>query len=286
MKCLTENDLLAWLDGGVSSNEVESFERHLQSCPSCRDARREAVLLADDLSATPNVDVSDAALDRHVARVMARLEDHPGSVSGPSRIRPAWFGRTLAMASGVIAIAAAVALLWRPLSPNATQSATGAGDGFVARGGTEAPSLKRDVGIRMLHGGARLERLAAGESIFHDSPLSASFVNLYPAPVYLLTFGVDAAGEVHWLYPAYLDKAVDPASVELPRTQVEAPLSTSVILDHPAQGALRLVSIVSQTPLHVSDVDPLPTEALEHGALERRFATASVTEMQVRVVPR
>jgi hypothetical protein len=96
--------------------------------------------------------------------------------------------------------------------------------------------------------------------------------------VYLLAFVVDARGTVHWLYPAYTDASEDPASLLLPPRSEDTPLSDTVVLDTPAQGPARLVTVLSREPLHVSDIESLPPEQLSTDALRARLGEVHVSE--------
>ena len=58
-------------------------------------------------------------------------------------------------------------------------------------------------------------------------------------------------------------------------------LPTSVVLDAPAKGRLRIVTIVSEAPRHVSEIERRPAADLVAPALRRDFADASLTELEV-----
>jgi hypothetical protein len=53
------------------------------------------------------------------------------------------------------------------------------------------------------------------------------------------------------------------------------------VLDAPAPGELRIVSVATESPLHVSDIDRRAPHELARQALERAFAGASVSELRV-----
>jgi hypothetical protein len=87
-----------------------------------------------------------------------------------------------------------------------------------------------------------------------------------------MVFAVDAAGEVHWIYPAYLDPNTDPTSIELPPSRAEQRLPDQVELADPAAGPLRLITIVSPAPIHVSEIERSTDD------LPARFPDADVRE--------
>ncbi|HVJ94325.1 MAG TPA: hypothetical protein VM580_31270, partial [Labilithrix sp.] len=99
-----------------------------------------------------------------------------------------------------------------------------------------------------------------------------------------LVFAVDSASTIHWLYPAYTNADEDPESIVLEPTKTERPFETSVILEAPTSGTLRIVSLVTEQALHVSDIERRPPALLSREALERDFH-AKVTETRVELLP-
>jgi hypothetical protein len=268
MKCLEEGQLAELLDGGVAPNRAESLHAHIAECPACTAAMAELSLLASDLAALPACD--EAA---HVARVMARL-DEPRPRREPVEGKRRWAVRALAGAS-VVAVAASVALV---LSRGRVDDGA-----FASRGASASPALERNVGVSVFTGGTSLVRLTGGARIGGEEALTAAYTNVHPKPVYLLLFAVDAHDAVHWLHPAYVDVKEDPASVPLPRADHEVPLPTSVVLDAPAKGALRLISVVTETPLRVSDVERREARGLSKESLARAFFGSAVSELRITV---
>ena len=111
---------------------------------------------------------------------------------------------------------------------------------------------------------------------------AATGTNLvFAAPAYLLAYALDARGEVHWLYPAFLDARSDPASVRLDASAVQRALPDSVILEDVPAGDLRFVFVVTRAPLRVSSVESIPPAARTPAALRARFPDARIDELAV-----
>ncbi len=268
MTCLTEEQLLASIDGGIAPNERAALDAHLAGCASCRASLAELGALVGDLAAPPEFDE-----DAHVKSVMARLDDaRPLAVR---TARPRW--QIVAPMVSAFALAAGALLFVRGGSAPPPEPA------FTARGGASEHTLAREVGVRVMTGTSTLSPLVAGMRLQPDAPFTAAVTNVHDGPAYLLLFAVDTKGEVHWLHPAYASAVDNPASVTLRRSSTELPMGTSVILEDAAPGVLRFVSIVTDQPLHVLDIEGLHGSALAKEALQSAYPQASITETDVLV---
>jgi hypothetical protein len=192
-----------------------------------------------------------------VARVMARLDDPP--------TRPRWPYLALAAA------AVAAATLWFVV-PRASD--------FAARG-TREHELTRLVGITLFALDGELRPLAAGSRVTADTAYVAAYRNAGRAPAYALVFALDAAGDLHWLYPAFTDATADPPAIALAPTPVPALLADAVVLEQPAPGPLVLVAIVTSAPLRVSDIERMP-----HTLAALRARWPELEAVPVEVQPR
>ncbi len=269
MTCLTEEELLASIDGGIAPNERTTLESHLASCGTCRASLQELELLVGDLAALPELDE-----EAHVKNVMARLGEKRPLLA--KRRSPRWqiFGGALS----AVAIAAGALLLLRH-EPSLRDDPA-----FASRGAANEHTLSRDVGIRLLTGDKTLSPVTAGATVTSDAAFTGAYTNVHDKPAYVLLFAVDSKGEVHWLYPAYASSAQNPGSVALRRAEAEAVMGTSVVLDAPAPGLLRFVTVVTDQPLHVLDIEGLRAGALAKDALERAYPQAVITTLDARVV--
>jgi hypothetical protein len=206
---------------------------------------------------------------------MARLDEVKPTAA--KRQAPRW--PVFAGAMSALALAAGVFLFMRH-----DQAARDGGDpAFAARGGASEHTLVRDVGVRVLTGKQRLVPLSSGATVAADASFTAAFTNLHETAAYLMLFSVDSKGEIHWLYPAYTSFGENPVSVPLRRAATEAVMETSVVLDAPTPGPLRFVSLVTEEPLHVLDVERLGGDTLTKEALQRKYPRAAVSELDVVV---
>lgn len=260
--CPRPTELLELIDGELTENHAAAVRTHLARCPACRAAHESQRRMIERLAASDTDLPSTGALDA----VLRRL-DASAPTRGPTRLR-------LAGALGGLAAAAALlaAVSLRP-GPDAGL--------FTARGGTSEWSRRVGVELWTLENGP--QRLARGQSLSPGAPLVAVCNNVDEAPAYLLAFGLDARGEVHWLYPAYLDRRTDPGSVRLEPSVVQRPLPESVVLEGVAEGPLRLVTVVTRSPLRVSDVETATLAERQPAALRLRWPEARIDELPVHI---
>ena len=283
MTCPTEDQLLLLLDGGIAPNQAEGLHAHLRGCEVCRGTMKDLEMLAEDLGAP----VTGHDLEAHVSSVMRHIASAPevgGARDGAARAgrprgRSAW--AMSAFGASAVAMAAAVLLFLRA----APDGPTSTGSTFTARGVKESPTLARDVGVSLFAGTTEPVRLAAGAGVTADTTFTAAYTNVHPRSAYLLVFAVDSSATVHWLYPAYTRAREDPSSLALSAASREHLLPTSVILDSPALGELRVVSLATEVALHVSDIEGRPAAGLTHDALVRAFPEGAVHELSLRIEP-
>jgi anti-sigma-K factor RskA len=301
-RCPTEVELLSFVDGELSPEQLRRLDDHVSSCAACRthvDEWRE--LIGDIQAPLPAPPLSTASHQAaasetaaHVAAVLSRL-DEPGSSAPNQRVLWGWI-------STVTAAAAAV-LLWvrlapppadvatqHPLpsvvsaaAPNAELAADESGQ-FTARGNASESSLSRDVGIQLYTFEQPLKPLEPGGKLRQRTALTAGLRNLAQETAHLLLFGVDANHVVHWIAPAFTDPDSDPPALTVHPSRSEQPLPSSVDFDDLAVGPLRVVALITKTPLHVSDIEKLTPNELT-GDLVARFPRAVVRQVIVEVVP-
>lgn len=264
-RCPSPDELMLLLDGEVTENRATQLREHVGGCRSCRDQlSREQQLLAD--IGAPRLDIPRSVL---VSRIMAKATDLPMHTTWRSKALRASF---IAAACGALA----VLLL-------GVRGAGNRGDAeFHARGGARV-GLSRYVAATLVRADRGTQRLQAGARVEPDTTYGMKYRNLKDGPVYLLCFAVDAKQEIHWLYPAYLDPKQDPPALELATAAAEVLLPESVMLDQPAPGHLRFISIMSTKAEPVSSIERLAPGELETAALRKRFPAAVVNELSVEV---
>ncbi len=265
--CPEPEELLRLLDGEVSENHAARLRSHLVACRHCAQEfeaqRRLAARLAAPVEGVPSSGAAQALLRRLDSTVAPR----------PPRMARRWW----ALGAGGLAAAVAVATLI--VLP---RGASGPGE-FRARGAAVAWGSKVGIEVWALEKAPR--KLVAGAPVAQGTPFVASYSNVDSAAAHLLAFGVDARGEVHWLYPAFDDPDTDPKSVRLEPLHVQQALPDSVVLEDVPPGPLRIVSVISRSPLRVSSVESLPTQERTVEGLRARFPGAGVSELLLRAEP-
>lgn len=230
------------------------------------------MLVADIAAALPFEQPLD--VEPHVAGVMLRL-DTPLAVRRGARLL-AWCGG--------LAAAAAVLLLFSQLHAGGAGGTGVHTDAeFAARGGPTLPLLSRDVGVQLYAEQPALVALGSGSRITTKTALTAGLRNVAGEPAYLLLFAVDAERAVHWLAPEYTSAGSNPEAFPIAPAGTERLLPSSVVFDDLARGSLRVLALISKTPLHVSDIEALSPRELGAEALRKRFPHAQVRAVSLDV---
>jgi hypothetical protein len=228
--------------GELTANDAADLARHLETCRACARSRAALQEAIADLREPTRDSLSSQAF---VDRVTAAL---PGAElsRAPERRRP--YRGPLAV--GFLAIAAAVVLAIRlPGRPSSGSRDSMAG--FQPRGGAPKTPLL-EASIRLLRDG----RFRPPEPVL--SPADAFGVvvtNQTDAPVYLLAFAVDAAGDVHWFYPDYRAGGAPPRSVPIPPNTRGRTLEEVVQPEGVPSGPFRLVTVLQSEPVGVDEVE-------------------------------
>jgi len=288
--------LARFADGELPVNEARVIEAHLASCPSCRAAYDVLSAMLKGL-ATPSISTTarspsgsgtgDAG-DPFVRRVMASLD-------APAAPAPWWqsFLRGPRWAPLALA-AAAIVLVAVPVMRNGERE-NGRSNGLQARGGgTKATLAARASAEVVIVRGKTLLGLeqdpaqpALPPTLHPSDGLAVRATNLVAdEAVFLLAFALDAAGTVHWLYPAYLDARDDPAAVRLEPGMRQTLLGEVTTPTDVAAGPLRLVTVLSSSKArHVKEVERLLAGTHSATAVAGLFAGDVVSERVIRQGP-
>lgn len=275
MTCPDRDELIRFREHALREQRAAEVGAHVASCAACRDRLSALARLVADLRA-PIAGEGAQPGPREVARVMRRL-DRP--VHTPRRAGP-----RLALAAVAIASAVGLAADWPPASRGV----------FTARGRraplaaehVTAEAIHREVGTALFALGAPGKELAAGARVSPSTAFVLGVRNLSRGvPLFLLAFAVDARNDIHWLYPGFTTATEDPAALPLPISDTTQLMPDSVVLDGVAAGALRVIVIVSAERMRVSAIERLRGAELAAAALQRRFASAAVTELRLEVSP-
>jgi hypothetical protein len=259
----SEAHLLRFVDDDLSNEESERVRAHLQACQACREQEAALRLLRADLRAPLP---GDSDLAGHVRAVMAAVASADARQPGAGR-------RVPLVAAAVLAAGVLLSVGLRSRAPHSS---------FQARGGGVS-TIARDVGVQLYLQGPTLRPLPPGAAIPADAALTAGYRNLSARPVSLLLFALDAKSTVHWISPRYSDAREDPPATELPATLDERVLPTTVVFEDVAPGALRVITVISTAPTHVSDIEGLAATGLNPRDITRRLPHAEVRETVLRV---
>ena len=259
----SEASLLRFVDDDLSQEDTERMRAHLRACQACREQEAALRTLRADVRAPLPHELDVAG---HVRAVMAAL------LEADAR-RPRARRRVPLLAAAALAAAALLSIGLRARPPSSS---------FQARGGGVS-TIARDVGVQLYASGLSLRPLPPGAAIPADAALTAGYRNLSARPVSLLLFALDARNTVHWISPRYSDASEDPLATELPATLDERVLPTTVVFEDVALGALRVISVISAAPTHVSDIEGLAATGLNPRDITRRLPHAEVRETVLRV---
>ncbi len=280
MICPSDDDTMAHELGELTVNRSREQEAHMAACPRCRERRAQLRELLADLAAPRSVASRPVASrqlasrqddergqhadgERFVARVMGAIGSGRASPAR-SPMRMSWF--TLAAAAAVVTVPLALTLRSDDV-PVGT---------FTARGG---PAASATVSAEVLV--VRNDRLApvANERLGAQDSLAVRVTNTTESTQHLMVFGRDAAGELHWIYPAYTSAAEDPSSVAVPPGTRAQLLAEVVEPDQPVSGRFVVMTVFSRTPLRVKAVEQRlagQTDAATRTSVGKLFPDARV----------
>jgi hypothetical protein len=213
--------------------EARALEQHLEVCSACSGHRDAALALVGAIGRQPELEDGEA----FVRDTLGRLDERP-----PKRSARSW---KLLAAAAVILVALPLGYLGFELGTDRDQPGT-----FTARGQRAAPGtarLRQQVGVEpMLVRGRDRRLLEEGQRLRPTDGLAFRYSNLTRRPLRLMAFAVDAAGEVHWFYPAYVDASTDPEAVPI-EAQVRGRLLSEVVQpEGVAAGPFRVVTLVME----------------------------------------
>jgi hypothetical protein len=96
-------------------------------------------------------------------------------------------------------------------------------------------------------------------------------------------FLVDAKRDVHWLYPAFIDPRSNPSSIAIPPATAPHSMGDGVTFSDLAPGAAIVVTMLTKTPLSVSQIEQ--QSDVTPDALRRAFPDAVIHVLPIRVQP-
>lgn len=128
-----------------------------------------------------------------------------------------------------------------------------------------AASPDRWVGIQVFRLRGERDVARVSGSIRRDDGLLFAYTNLGPDPYpYLLIFGVDGTGTVHWYYPAFLRRGTNPSAIRIEPGRASVELRE--VIQHALEpGALTLYAVFARTQLKVLQVEAAIRDAAQGG---------------------
>jgi len=277
--CPAHDTLVSLIDGELAETRARAVRAHVESCARCRAALGELEALVADLRA-PVPDALGQSPEAFADEVLARLASRPAR---SSERRSALLGRAAPFLAAAACVALAVGVGWRATSRRAADAE------FSARGAASLSAPDDDPRRTLVRFGrvrdGVFEPILDGAHVRADDILVGEVGATEGAQRYLLAFVVDAAGERHWLYPAWEVGAPRPVASALPRTASPRVLGTMVRLEDPAPGPAQLVAIVLRHAESVDFVEQAPASELTRERLAARYPDAliSVTRIVVEV---
>jgi hypothetical protein len=265
MRCISDEELVKAELGDLTLNEVAHIDEHAAQCSRCVNERNRIRQHLADLASVP--ELPDA--DRFVGRVMAARCEEKAATKNPRRLFLRMTSLHLVAAAATVFLTVGVTtIIMHDRSPKETWSPRGSGN--------EAKVPRRTVEAEVLVIREN-QLLPLSEQVLGPSDAFAvRYLNPTSQPRYLMAFAVDAAGDVHWLFPEYLDETTDPQSIPLPLTEREQLLPQVIEPDDPAPGPMQVVTMTSQEPVTVKQVE---------AALRDAPAGMSVRAVLARLVP-
>jgi hypothetical protein len=216
--------------GDLPEREAAALRVHADGCSAC------AGLLTDSRGLLAALARPAAAPEAARVQALMRAVEAPA----PSRLG---FLVPIAVAAGLIAIA--VPLATRPSGE------------LTPRGAELTWRQRAHAELRPLAAAAK--PVSPGTLLPARAPLSVWYRNLETAaPLKLLAFVVDGAGEVHWVAPAWPEGQPTPAPAVLPRAEGAALMPESFVAEGAAAGDALLVTVVSDATLSVDTVEHAP----------------------------
>jgi hypothetical protein len=265
--CPESEELVTLLDGELTENRAADLRDHLAVCHACAgELDRQRRLVSRVAAPVPGLPSPGA-----VERIMRRLDCSEAPPRRPRSIH-------VLPALGALGVAAVVLALVVVLPRGVMDRGA-----FAARGATV--DWTRKVGVELWALEGDLRKLTAGTTLAPGTALVASYRNVDAAPAYLLAFALDASGEAHWLYPAFVSARSDPEAVRLDASVTQRAFPESVVLEDLPPGPLRFVFVVSREPLHVSSIEGMAPSERDPEALRARWPHARIDELSARVAP-
>jgi len=260
MTCIDPEVLLKMELGELDESELSELERHLKGCPSCRDHRDFLAKMMTDLSTPLDGDSDDhEVFVRHVMTACARAPEASKRLAS-------------LVAFGAAAALTGMVMLSHPAPPlgREVEELTPRGSGALDE---PAARVEAFVGKRT---GSSAPALLEGAELRPGDGIVVRYSNPTDRDAFLVVLAIDSKNEVHWIHPAYLRESENPESIRLVRRTEQRVLDEIAEPDRPAPGALRVYAIVTDSALHVREVEA--ALAKNQGSIIGLFPEATLEE--------
>lgn len=250
MSCPPADTLLLDELGELPVNRREAVRAHVDGCRRCLGERTALRTMMADLRPSRAANDDGSLFSAKVLAAARSIPQTPRAIPRHGRTRAAFFTPALA--------AAMVAAVWlvpkradvRP--PIAGETERPIAGTLAARGGPSTGE-RLSAEILLVRDGRLLP--LAGRAMRKSDALAVRVTNLSGSDMHVMAFAWDAVGDVHWLYPAYVDEHTNPRSVPIAAGSKQRLLGDVVQPDAPHAGPLRLVTLFAIGPLTVKDVE-------------------------------
>jgi hypothetical protein len=238
-----------YFEGALGAGELRRVFDRIWRCGKCR-RRYERHLLFERVRPQGG----EPATDR-LWRSIAASAGIPGPATENRSARPAGRRRAPGLLVLATALAGAAAILV-PLYPRLPTTPTRTEP--VARGPLDQPAAPPSVHLYRTRGG----KSAPVEGELHsDDGVLVAYSNPSTDLGFLMVFGVDSRGGIHWYYPGYEHLGENPAAVPIRTGALGVELGEEVRHDLPV-GELRMFSLFLPQPRHVLEIESLVARRL------------------------
>ena len=260
MECIKEKEAVAYVCGETVDHDTARIAAHLAACSACTALVEALRRISGGLAERPG-EFDDPTLTADIMTLidMGRGQRRELPEMAERHRAPRWMVPAVA-AAALFLVFMAVGLL-----PDDAPSQT-AMTGIAARGAAQTLDdwvsvalFRRDV----RHGGTLY--LPVGDVLSASAAVTVAYEDRSSVPFsYLMVFGVDSGGEVHWYYPAYIDEAQNPQSISTGQTRGRNTLPDEITHALPG-GPLVFFGLFSNTPLDVRQVESAVRRQLAGG---------------------
>jgi hypothetical protein len=254
MSCPSADTLLLDELGELPVNHREAVRAHVDGCRRCLAERTALQATMADLRSS-RADDDGSPFSARVVAAARSMPQAPRAIPRRGRARAPFL--TAALAAAIVVAVWLVPRRGADVRPKIVDEVSDETErpiaGTLAARGGPSSGERLSAEILLVRDGRLLP--LAGRAMRKSDALAVRVTNLSDSDMHVMAFAWDAAGDVHWLYPAYLDERTNPRSVPIAAGSKPRLLGDVVQPDAPHAGPLRLVTLFAVSPLTVKDVE-------------------------------